>query len=178
MSGSGLLLAAKTPKIKIRDKTTFENMVRAHQGAIRNFLRRLTRDPALADDLAQQCFLKAYEQRHRLRDPKAAKSWLFQIAYRRFVDYIRKETRRRGLSECVIEVDPLIAPAGLKMDIEQAMDSLPSDCRAVVILCMAHGMSHSEAASATGLPLGTVKSHMTRGKIKLRTFLSAYQTVK
>jgi len=178
MLGSGSLLAAKTPKINIRDKATFENLVRAHQGAIRNFLRRLTREPALADDLAQQCFLKAYEQRHKLRDPKVAKSWLFQIAYRRFVDYTRKDARRRGLSEGHIEAEPPIAPVGLKMDIEQAMDSLPTDCRAVVILCLAHGMSHSEAAAAMGLPLGTVKSHVTRGKIKLRTFLSAYQTVK
>jgi len=153
-------------------------LVRAHQGAIRNFLRRLTRETALADDLAQQCFLKAFQNRERLRDESAAKSWLFQIAYRSFVDYTRKDARRRGLSEGHIEDEAPIAPAGLKMDIEQAMDSLPAECRAVVILCLAHGMSHSEAATATGLPLGTVKSHISRGKSKLRTFLSAYQTVK
>jgi len=153
-------------------------MVRAHQGAIRNFLARLTRHPALADDLAQVSFMKAYEQRARLRDPDAAKSWLFQIAYRSFVDYTRKEARRRELAERRIEEDKPEAPAGLKMDITRAMNSLPTDCRAVIILCLAHGMSHSEAATATGLPLGTVKSHVLRGKDKLRTFLSAYETVK
>jgi len=45
----------------------FDSVVRAHQGAIRNFLRRLTRETALADDLAQTCFLKAYQQRGKLR---------------------------------------------------------------------------------------------------------------
>jgi len=152
-------------------------LVRVHQGAIRNFLRRLTRETALADDLAQISFLKAYEQRHNLRDGKAAKSWLFQIAYRSFVDHHRKEARRRGLAEGHIEDETPDAPAGLKMDIEAAVNSLPAECRAVVILSLAHGMSHSEVAAATELPLGTVKSHVSRGKAKLRTFLSAYEKV-
>ena len=153
-------------------------MVRVHQGAIRNFLRRLTKDAALADDLAQQSFLKAYQKRGSLLDDSAAKSWLFQIAYRSFLDHIRTQTRRRDLFEAHLEPETPDAPDGLKMDIAQAMDSLPNEQRAVVILCLAHGMSHSEAASATALPLGTVKSHVQRGKTKLRTFLSAYQTVK
>ena len=141
-------------------------------------MARLTRNTALADDLAQVSFMKAYEQREKLRDANAAKSWLFQIAYRSFIDHTRKETRRRELAERQIEEDTPEAPAGLRMDITRAMDSLPPECRAVVILCLAHGMSHSEAATATGLPLGTIKSHVARGKTKLRTFLSAYETVK
>jgi len=103
---------------------------------------------------------------------------LFQIAYRSFIDHTRKEARRRELAEGQIEENVPEAPAGLKMDIIRAMNTLPPQCRAVVILCLAHGMSHSEAAKATGLPLGTVKSHAARGKDKLRTFLSAYETVK
>jgi len=153
-------------------------MVRAHQGAIRAFLRRLTRETALADDLAQISFLKAYEQRGNLRDSSAAKTWLFQIAYRSFVDHHRKGTRRRGLLEGHVQDEPPQAPTGLKMDIKAAMNTLPAECRAVVILCLAHGMSHSEAATATNLPLGTVKSHVARGKTKLKTFLAAYETVK
>jgi RNA polymerase sigma-70 factor (ECF subfamily) len=141
-------------------------------------LARLTRNTALADDLAQVSFMKAYEQRETLRDANAAKSWLFQIAYRSFIDHTRKEARRRELAQGQIKDDTPEAPAGLKMDITRAMDSLPPECRAVVILCLAHGMSHSEAATATDLPLGTVKSHVLRGKTKLRTFLSAYETVK
>lgn len=131
----------------------------------------------MADDLAQICFLKAYEQRKTLRDAKSVKSWLFQIAYRSFVDHHRKEARRRGLADGRIEDEIPQAPAGLKMDIEAAMNTLSPECRAVVILCLAHGMSHSEASVATNLPLGTIKSHVNRGKTKLRTFLSAYEKV-
>ena len=131
----------------------------------------------MADDLAQISFLKAYKQRNKLSDAKAAKPWLFQIAYRSFVDHHRKEARRRGLIENHIDGEALESPAGLKMDIEAAMNTLPTECRAVIILCLAHGMSHSEAAAATNLPLGTVKSHVLRGKDKLRTFLTAYEKV-
>jgi len=85
-------------------------MVRAHQGAIRAFLRRLTGETALADDLAQISFLKAYEQRRNLRDSSAAKTWLFQIAYRSFVDNHRKRARRRGLSKGHVQDEPPQAP--------------------------------------------------------------------
>lgn len=155
-------------------------MVRTHQGAIRNFLRRLTSETAIADELAQKTFLKAFQTRDSLRDIEAAKPWLFKIAYRSFLDHVRKESRRRDLvaGEANIFEETPQAPDGLKMDIAKAMDSLSPDCRAIVILCLAHGMSQSEAAEATALPLGTVKSHVLRGKEKLRTFLSAYETVK
>lgn len=73
-------------------------------------------------------------------------------------------------------ISPLTSDGGLSVDIERAMDTLPEDCRAVVILCLAYGFSHREAAKATKLPLGTVKSYCARGKSKLRAFLSAYET--
>lgn len=100
---------------------------------------------------------------------------MFQIAYRSFVDHVRKDNRRNELMEGHVNEEPPVAPAGLAMDIEEAMNTLTTECRAVVILCLAHGMSHSEAANATGLPLGTVKSHVNRGKEELRTFLHAYE---
>lgn len=71
-----------------------------------------------------------------------------------------------------------VVPSGQALDIERAMDSLPPDCRAVVLLCLLHGLTQAEAAAATGMPLGTVKSHVTRGKVKLRTVLSAYAPTK
>lgn len=129
----------------------------------------------MADDLAQITFIKAYEKQSGLKSLDAAKAWLFKIAYRTFVDHVRKDIRRKELMEGRIEDDPSEASPGLALDIEEAMNTLTSECRAVVILCLAHGMSHSEAAKATGMPLGTVKSHVNRGKEKLRTFLRAYE---
>jgi len=137
-------------------------------------LRRICGDVALADDLAQDAFLKAYRAIDQLSDPEKLRSWLFGIAYREFLDHTRKAKRRRRLSLGALLPKPPAVPSGQALDIERAMDSLPTDCRAVVLLCLLHGMTQMEAADATGLPLGTVKSHVARGKTKLRTALSAY----
>lgn len=67
------------------------------------------------------------------------------------------------------------SPTGMKMDIEQAMNRLSPEQRAAVMLCLSYGFSHSEAGKALGQPLGTVKSHVARGKDKLRAFLSVYE---
>lgn len=152
-------------------------LVKTHQGQIRAFLRRLTRNSALADDLAQDTFLRAFQNMDKIQDGTKAKSWLFQIAYRIFLDHIRKAKRRQGLADenMPIDDDTAESPAGMKMDIEQAMNSLTPEQRAAVMLCLSYGMSHSEAAKALGQPLGTVKSHVARGKHKLRAFLSVYE---
>ena len=149
-------------------------MLRTHQGAVRAFLRRISGDAAVADDLAQDTFLKAYRSIEQLSDVEKLRSWLFGIAYREFLNHTRKIKRRRHLSQRHIEPEPTAVPSGQALDIERAMDSLSADCRAVVLLCLLHGFTQSEAAQATGIPLGTVKSHVTRGKEKLRAVLSAY----
>lgn len=145
---------------------------------MRAFLRRLTGNAAEADDLAQITFMKAFEKQDKLADTSAAKSWLFQIAYRCFLDSYRRTARRQDLSVQRIEDDPPETNPSLRTDIAKAMDSLPAECRAVVILCLAHGLTHKEAAEITKLSLGTVKSHTARGKTKLRAFLHAYEASK
>jgi len=110
----------------------------------------------------------------QLSDPEKLRSWLFGIAYREFLDHARKAKRRRRLSLGTVLPEPAAVPSGRALDVERAMDSLPPDCRAVILLCLLHGLTQTEAAAATGMPLGTVKSHVTRGKAKLRNVLSAY----
>ncbi len=122
--------------------------------------------------------MKAYKNLSELKDKTASRAWLFQIAYRSYIDHLRKDVRRRELGEKAAPPandTPPSAPIGLQLDIERAMNGLTGDCRAVVILCLAYGFSHAEAAQATNMALGTVKSHVARGKTKLRAFLSAYE---
>ncbi|PHS76200.1 MAG: RNA polymerase subunit sigma-70 [Robiginitomaculum sp.] len=152
-------------------------LVKTHQGQIRAFLRRLTRNSALADDLAQDTFLRAFQSMGQVKDDTKTKSWLFQIAYRIFLDHIRKHKRRQELADANMPPDDgtFSSPSGMKMDIEQAMNSLTPEQRAAVMLCLSYGFSHSEAAKALNQPLGTVKSHVARGKDKLRAFLCVYE---
>ena len=152
-------------------------IVRAHQGPVRTFLRRLCRNSALADELAQETFLKAFRSSEPLDKIDNVRSWLLRIAYRCFLDHHRRETRRHDLAEMNVEIDaaPDHRHHGVRLDIEQAMNSLPPERRACAMLCLALGHSHQEAASITGLPLGTVKSHVGRAKSVLQTHLSAYE---
>lgn len=158
---------------------SFEDMVKANQGIIRAFLTRLTRNAALADDLAQDTFLQAHRQFESLQSPAAARAWLFQIAYHAFAAHARKEGRRRQLRENNPDIPPadIAPPSGAAQDIERAMAELPSDMRAALMLCLSYGMSHPEAALALDMPIGTVKSHITRGRARLVARLAAYKGV-
>lgn len=155
-------------------------LVRRHQGVIRAFLARLCGDTALADDLAQDSFLSAFKNIDQLQNPKAAKAWLFQIAYHSYVSHVRKQSRRKALASNDAEEDTpqtaQVSPS-LRVDIHAAMAALPPEQRAVIMMCLSYGMSHSEAASASGLPLGTVKSHISRGRTALRASLNAYESL-
>ena len=115
----------------------------------------------------------------KIKDGEKTKSWLFQIAYRIFLDHVRKQKRRQELSDENMPIDEgaADAPSGVKLDIEQAMNLLSPEQRAAVMLCLSYGFSHSEAARALGQPLGTIKSHVSRGKDRLRAFLCAYEKV-
>lgn len=152
-------------------------LVKTHQGQIRAFLRRMCLNEALADDLAQDTFLRAFQHMHQIDDNDKAKSWLFQIAYRIFLDHIRKNKRRQILMDDNMPISQTTqaGPSGIKMDIEHAMNTLSPEQRAAVILCLSYGFSHPEAAQALGQPLGTIKSNIARAKHQLRSLLDAYE---
>lgn len=119
--------------------------------------------------------MKALAVLDSLNDPQKAKAWLFTIAYRIFIDSYRKTARRRALMpEAEPALNPTVPSQGLALDLSRAMDALPPDVRACVMLVLSEGMTHPEAAQVTGLPLGTVKSHIARGRKTLQSALSAY----
>jgi len=159
-------------------KNDFDPFIRVHQGAIRSFLRRLCGSEALADDLAQDCFVKAYQKWSAVRSKQTARTWLYGIAYRCFIDHYRKDKRRGGLLDSLPTQSSPPHPDYTRLDLEAAMNSLSPDCRACIILCLAHGYTIAEAAKITNMPQGTIKSHLSRGKKHLQTFLSAYEVAK
>jgi RNA polymerase sigma-70 factor (ECF subfamily) len=154
------------------DEDAFRLIVERYQAAIRGFLRRLlSGDHGTADDLAQDTFLLAYRKLHSLRNAQGLASWLHSIAYRQFLQHVRKHGRTRLAEE----------PPDAGHDPRDATDSewlLPrlmalvsEPERACLTLAYAAGMSHPEISAVTGLPVGTVKSHITRGKRKLQEWL-------
>lgn len=147
----------------------FARLVERHQQALRAFLRCTCGDWAEADDLAQETFLAAWGRIGRLEAGASVRAWLCGIGYNKHLTARRGAARSRARERAWDAERPVLAQgqADDRMTLETAMASLPDDQRACVALCLAADFSHAEAADALGLPLGTVKSHVTRGRARL-----------
>ena len=152
------------------DHAAFEALVRQRQSPLRGFLRRLTRgDHALADDLAQETFLEAWRKIEQFRGEGTFASWLARIAYRRYLMWVRQR-KLEPLDEEADIADATPSP-DQRLDLEKAMTKLSLPERAALTLCYAQEYTHEEAAEIMGLPLGTLKSHVARGREKLLKLL-------
>ena len=150
------------------DSAAFEALVRQHQSPLRGFLRRLTRgDHALADDLAQETFLEAWRKIAQFRGEGTFASWLARIAYRRYLMW----ARRRKLEPLDEDIPDLCPPPDRRLDLEKAMTRLSLAERAALTLCYAQEYTQEEAADILEMPLGTLKSHVARGRERLRKLL-------
>ena len=157
------------------DQHAFAELVRRHQSAVRGLLRQLTRtDVALADDLAQQAFLRAYKNIRSFRGEARFSTWLYRIAYNCFREDARRRKELVGIDEEQIQrqQDPHVADPGLRHDLMRALNLLPLNERSAVLLCCQNGLSHDEAARVLDIPLGTVKTNVLRGREKLKRMLA------
>jgi RNA polymerase sigma-70 factor (ECF subfamily) len=152
------------------DRAAFEALVRQHQSPLRGFLRRLTRgDHALADDLAQETFFEAWRKIGQFRREGPFRGWLTSIAWRRYL----MTARRRKLEPPEAGVEPAAPPStsDLRLDLEKAMALLSLPQRAALTICFALDYTHEEAAEILGMPLGTLKSHVSRGRETMHKLL-------
>lgn len=159
------------------DRRAFEQLVRRHQGMVRAQLRRLLRgDEAAADDLAQETFVLAWRKLDQFRGDARFSTWLYRIAYTCFLQVRRTPVQYNGVDDEAME--QLQAPTcaiDLQLDMERAMRHLSASEQAVLLHCVQLGLSHEEASYVLAMPLGTVKTHATRGKAKLKTWLADWR---
>jgi RNA polymerase sigma-70 factor (ECF subfamily) len=156
------------------DRGAFELLVRRHQSPLRNFLRRLTKnDSERADDLAQETFLKAYRAMHTYAGVAKFSTWLYRIAYNTFLNELRTRFPQTEFDEAQ-HSSPVRGPEhrDLQNDVDRCLLHLSSRQRAVFDLHYKKDLSHREIAAALELPLGTVKSDLSRGLEVLRTYLA------
>jgi RNA polymerase sigma-70 factor (ECF subfamily) len=157
------------------DRGAFELLVRRHQSPVRNFLRRLAHnDIERANDLAQETFIKMYQGLSSYRGTARFSTWLFRVAYHTFLNDQRGRHTADEFSEDEHGiVADTTAETTVALDIDRALERLPVRQRAVFDLHYKKGMTHSEIADALELPIGTVKSDLTRGHEKLKEWLGA-----
>ena len=159
------------------DRAAFAQLVQRHQSAVRTVLRRLTRgDLGLADDLAQETFVLAWRNIRHFRFEARFSTWIYRIA----INAWRSEARKKR--ELLLDADATELPADetaedapdivARMDLERALATLSDGERAAIAACYYADLTHEEAAQALGIPVGTVKTHVLRGKAKLRARLA------
>jgi len=171
------------------DRHAFAELVKRHQSGVRACLRKLTAgNHALADDLAQDTFVLAWRNLKSFRQEARLSTWLYRIATNCWLASARKrkEELLGDRADQVADDDENAMTHGddmhadhargtsLKVDLERAMAVLSDAERAAIVACYHNDLTHEEAAYVLGCPVGTVKTHVLRGKQKLRAALSAY----
>lgn len=129
----------------------------------------------MGDELAQEVFLKAWLRASDYRGQGSYAAWLTGIGWRLFLDAARRARRRSALwghdsvaGETIATTDATEA----LIDVAKLLRTLPHEQRAALVLCDGHGWSHSEVAAILGMPLGSIKSLVLRGKQRLRAILA------
>ena len=171
------------------DRRAFAELVRRHQSTVRACLRKLTAgNHALADDLAQETFVLAWRNLKSFRQEARFSTWLYRIATNCWLADARKrkEELLGDRDDAVADEDRADAFGGtsahgdhahgatLKLDLERAMAVLTEGERAAIVQCYHNDLTHEEAAYVLDCPVGTVKTHVLRGKQKLKLALAAW----
>ncbi|MFJ9779133.1 RNA polymerase sigma factor [Amycolatopsis sp. NPDC101161] len=150
-----------------------------HGPAVQRLARVSLRDPADVDDVVQATFVSAWSGRHTYDPAKAGlPAWLLGIARRRIVDLLRARGRQQRDSAAAAAVAPVgeavaESPERVldRLVIADELTRLPDPQREVLRLAFYADLTHTQIAERTGLPLGTVKSHLRRGMQSLRSQL-------
>jgi len=155
----------------------FEDLVTRYYTSLYQFAFSLTRDDADACDLTQQTFCIWAAKGHQLRDVTKVKTWLFTTLHREFLGSRRRQTRFPHVDlEAAAEELPVVSPATInRLDASQLHDALAQldeIYRAPVSLFYLQDCSYNEIAEVLDVPLGTVKSRLTRGLARLHLLLS------
>ena len=165
------------------DQSAFEQLVRLYEKRVYALTSRMCRNPADAEEAAQETFLAAWQGLPFFRGDSSFSTWLYRLASNACVDILRREGRHQpNLSlddeDAAIDLpDGSLSPhdeaerSELRQQIEDGLAALPPDYRQVLILRELHQRSYDEIADILSLDLGTVKSRINRGRKRLRKIL-------
>lgn len=152
------------------DHDAFNQIMRAHEDRVFSVCLRMMGDRDQALDATQETFLTTFRKAHQFKGDSALGTWIYRIAVNTCYDLLRKRKRRRT-DPIPDHVDPVdhaaedaVESAGIRPEIQRALSSIPVDFRTAVVLADIEGMAMSEVAEVLGVPVGTVKSRVFRGR--------------
>ena len=156
--------------------TDLTRLIEAEIPRLRRYARALTRDVTRADDLVQSCLTRALAKQHLWQPGTDLRAWLFTILHNQHVNDVRRSVRE-GVTVAVEEMAPVLtvhpgAMAALELrDLETAIGKLAPEQRQVILLVGLEGMQYDEVALILGVPVGIVRSRLSRGRDQLRRLM-------
>ncbi len=160
---------------------TWDEVVREHADRVYRLAYRLSGNRADAEDLTQETFVRVFKSLAEYT-PGTFEGWLHRITTNLFLDMVRRRQRIRfdalpddagdRLASNTASPEQAFAEAHLDPEVQQALDALPADFRAAVVLCDLEGLSYEEIAATLGIKVGTVRSRIHRGRVLLREALA------
>lgn len=166
-------------KAKAGDKQAFGELVRHHQKGVINVVFRMCGDSLLAEDVAQDAFVRAWQNLPRYQPRSAFRNWLYRIAVNRAVDKLRQERETVDVEKVLLRAsgdspEHMLEKSERAERVRLAVLSLPSSSRAVLVLREYEGLSYREIAEALAIPIGTVMSRLNYARTCLRKILTPY----
>jgi RNA polymerase sigma-70 factor, ECF subfamily len=158
------------------DHRAFAQIVDHYDHRLRGLAYRLLGDRDRMDDVLQEAYVKAFRALPRFKGDAALGTWLYRIVYNACIDDLRARRVTTTLDEGVEAADTRPDPAevaGDRRDLAAALDTLPLDQRAAVLLVDAYGLDYTEAAGVLGVAAGTIGSRLSRARTALRAILGA-----
>ncbi|AWW32710.1 RNA polymerase sigma-70 factor [Echinicola strongylocentroti] len=161
--------------LKNGNTTAFQHLFNKYYKHLVAFLMTYNHDKMQAEDIAQQAFIKLWEEKHRLDEDCSPKNYLFTIAYYHYIDTVKKESRRNKLLfELWQQSLDDQAPENSKVEEERlqllrtVIDSLPSKCKTIFQMNKVQGVKYKDIATTLGISVKTVESQMRIAFRKIR----------
>ncbi|MEO7995730.1 MAG: RNA polymerase sigma factor [bacterium] len=162
----------------------FRALVERYQGQVFGLLARMGFAQSMAEDLAQEAFIKAWRALPSFRGESQFNTWLYRIVYRQALQHLRSRDRQLRVADDVQQEWLTGAPSmtghsqyELRATLDRALGELPGPQRLALALYYFHEQSYLEVAETMELPLNTVKTHIRRGKLRLRELLEGVVTL-
>lgn len=156
--------------------TNIHRSIEAEIPRLRRYARTLTRDATRADDLVQDCLARALAKLHLWQEATDLRAWLFTILHNQYVNHVRRSVRE-GVAVGLSETEPMLTRGPHQdqrlelRDFARAIAKLPEEQRSVVLLIGLEGMRYEEVAEILDVPVGTVRSRLSRGRDALRRLM-------
>jgi RNA polymerase sigma-70 factor (ECF subfamily) len=156
--------------------SNFGSLIEVEIPRLRRYARALTRDVVLADDLVQSCLVRAFAKQHLWHRGTDMRAWLFTLLHNQHVNEIRRSVRE-GKHVSIDDAAPALTVKANAIDVlelrdlEKALGQLAPEQRQVILLSGLEVISYEDMASILGVPIGTVRSRLSRGRDHLRRLM-------